>query len=209
MKELITPAVSERFWAKVLPDPDSDCLLWYGARIPSGYGIVTIANKQRYAHRVSFVMEYGDIDVGKYVLHRCDVRNCVNPQHLYQGTPQDNTNDMMARARHHTLRITQNVDPDVLRQVKEFYSTGDYSQRELADFFGIRAEVVQRVCVGIPARSHLRPRKLLAHEVLEIRRRYAMDNVSTYTLAKDFGVSQVAVWQIVTGNTYKHLLPLN
>lgn len=97
-------AIGQRFWSKVnkssIPD---ECWLWTAATIGGGYGqIMGVVNGKRrpvYAHRVSWEMAFGPIPADLYVLHRCDVPLCVNPDHLFLGTQGDNLADARAKGR--------------------------------------------------------------------------------------------------------------
>lgn len=82
---------------KSTPCPPSGCWLWEGGVNPSGYGVLGIVGRNQRAHRVSFEEFHGPIPDGMQVLHRCDVKSCVNPNHLYAGTSQDNANDRVKR----------------------------------------------------------------------------------------------------------------
>jgi hypothetical protein len=64
-----------------------------------GYGAIAVHGRMLKAHRVSWELAYGPIPAGLYVLHRCDVRDCVNPEHLFLGTHEDNQKDMRAKGR--------------------------------------------------------------------------------------------------------------
>jgi hypothetical protein len=68
----------------------------------NGYGrFGRPGNKHGYAHRVAWEFEHGPIPGGLQVNHRCDVRNCVRPDHLYVGTQFENVVDMIERSRGH------------------------------------------------------------------------------------------------------------
>ena len=85
------------------PEPNSGCWLWTGATTAAGYGVVSkgprAAQKTYLAHRVAFECSNGAIPDGLVICHRCDVPGCVNPDHLFMGTPRDNTRDMMSKGR--------------------------------------------------------------------------------------------------------------
>lgn len=77
---------------------EKDCWSWIGAT-SSGYGNMCFEKKVLKAHRISWMLYKGKIAPGMHVLHKCDVRICTNPEHLYLGTNQDNMNDKQARNR--------------------------------------------------------------------------------------------------------------
>lgn len=90
----------DRFKAKYTPEPMSGCWLWTGAVSGNGYGNFMLdGGEQVTAHRASYLLHCGPIDFGSYVLHRCDNKQCVNPEHLFLGTPKDNTQDMIRKNR--------------------------------------------------------------------------------------------------------------
>ena len=89
----------ERFFNKVEVDGESGCHVWTGARNVWGYGRVHWGGKMYSAHRVAWKFAHGAIPDGKFVLHRCDNRGCVNPDHLFLGTAKDNARDMVAKGR--------------------------------------------------------------------------------------------------------------
>jgi hypothetical protein len=75
------------------------CWLWDGDIKPTGYGQAAYQGKKVNAHRVSYMLFKGPIPDGMHVMHQCDVRNCVNPDHLSLGTHLDNMRDMVAKGR--------------------------------------------------------------------------------------------------------------
>ena len=87
------------FTSKVRIDEDSGCWLWTASVKNTGYGQFKFNGKPVGAHRVSFMLFCGDIPPGMLVCHHCDVRRCVNPEHLYLGTHSDNLRDAFDRTR--------------------------------------------------------------------------------------------------------------
>lgn len=75
------------------------CWLWNLCKDSIGYGLWKFNYKYWKAHRYSWTINKGPIPVGIKVCHKCDVRHCVNPEHLFLGTQQDNVNDMIAKGR--------------------------------------------------------------------------------------------------------------
>jgi hypothetical protein len=87
----------ERFFQKV--DKTESCWLWKGALNSRGYGSFGVNGKATSAHRYSYEIHIGEIPEGINVCHSCDVRNCVNPKHLWLGTHSDNMKDMVEKNR--------------------------------------------------------------------------------------------------------------
>lgn len=90
-----------RFDTKVLRT--DGCWLWTAGKSGNGYGAFKLKDgSQVPAHRMAWELARGPIPDGLYVLHRCDNRQCVRPEHLFLGSARDNALDMMAKGRHGT-----------------------------------------------------------------------------------------------------------
>ncbi len=91
----------QRFEAKFYVTPG--CWIWTASTTKGGYGKIGRGRQDEGtidAHRLAYELYVGPIPVGMVVRHKCDVKLCVNPDHLELGTHADNVNDTMSRGRH-------------------------------------------------------------------------------------------------------------
>jgi hypothetical protein len=119
-------AMSERFHQRYEFDALGGCWLWTGAMVHStGYGTIEQNGRTLGAHRVSYELHKGPIPKGLQVCHKCDVRACVNPDHLFLGTASDNAQDMHRKGRannpigdaHAKAKITERDIPKILARL--------------------------------------------------------------------------------------------
>lgn len=89
--------IKERFNAKI--KKTNGCWIWLAAT-RSGYGTMKINGKMINTHRLSYELYNGPIPKGLYVLHKCDNKKCVNPEHLFLGNQDINMKDMAKKDRH-------------------------------------------------------------------------------------------------------------
>ncbi len=150
---MIRPTTKEvaRFFDKVRIT--KHCWLWLAGVDKNGYGKVRFRDISTIrAHRFSYELFVGPIELGELILHRreCGNPSCVNPNHLYMGTNIDNMRDRDTwgnGARGERSGVSKLSDSDVLA-IRETYKTGDYSLRNIADMFGISKSQSWRLVTG-------------------------------------------------------------
>lgn len=140
--------MDERFWRKVRKT--RSCWVWIGARNDKSYGHLRVDGKDMYAHRWSWILANGAIPDGLLVLHKCDRRWCVKPDHLFLGTHKDNSADMWAKGRgvggsvrgenHHCAKLND----EMVRQIREAYEKGS-TQVDLSKRFNVAQTNISRI----------------------------------------------------------------
>lgn len=140
--------IFERFIRKV-NKTEKGCWLWNSAMTTRGYGqFYTYENgrdkpTRHQANRLAWELFRGPIPEGLFVCHTCDVRHCVNPEHLFLGTPKDNTQDMLKKSR--GVQCKPKLTLEQAEQIRQLYKTGEYSYLQLAKLFNVSVIPIQRV----------------------------------------------------------------
>jgi hypothetical protein len=122
-----------------------DCWVWTGSLSNKGYGQMHVSGKNLLAHRVSFELFHGPIPPGMWVLHRCDNRRCVNPDHLFLGDCALNMQDCAAKGRLHFQKASgrgeehtqAKLTVEQVADMRELYRSGRFTKKDLAVRFGI------------------------------------------------------------------------
>lgn len=181
-----------RFFASIRLDPESACILWCKSCNEKGYGQIREGrrgSRVRKATHVSWFLKYG-VWPADNLLHRCDNPPCVNPDHLLEGTLQDNVADCVAKGRHSTARLT------VLERSEVLAYSDVASIKEAAAAFGISPTYLAELRRG-------RPRKVKTGRRVEIGGRL----LTVEEIATEVGCTVATIYaRLKRGDTGDRLL---
>lgn len=139
----------DRFNAKC--QKTDGCWIWVGARKPSGYGNFYLNGRYLGSHQAAYLLHIGPIAGGLYVCHRCDNPSCVNPEHLFLGTPSENQADMAVKGRAVGIREGGERHPnskltkEAVALIREKRKEGALL-KELAAEFGVSESNISVIC---------------------------------------------------------------
>lgn len=149
-KTLRSKSVAQRFWEKVAK-VESGCWEWQDGKDENGYG--RFAGLERCAHRMAWVLINGSIPSGLYICHKCDNPSCVNPDHLFVGTPRDNTQDMLKKGRD-GIRGTRHgkakLTPEQVAEIFDaLYGDAEYVDTyQLGKKYGVSVSTIMSIATG-------------------------------------------------------------
>lgn len=144
--------IEQRFWPKVKKESEhswngTECWEWTGYVTQHGYGQITTGGDTGpliLVHRQSWILHFGDIPERMSVLHHCDNRKCVRPDHLFLGTYSDNMRDMIKKGRHPRYFMTM----DKARAIRARYAEGNITYKQLAKELGIHPSTIGNILSG-------------------------------------------------------------
>lgn len=153
------PAVT-RFWSQVKKQADG-CWLWTGQIRQDGYGQIALYEPGKRvrvgAHRFSYALHFGDVPPDLLVCHKCDVRRCVRPDHLFLGSAADNAADMVNKGRQatgdkhgsrtHPERLLGRSQKLSVADAKAIFVSGERTN-DLAERYGVNRHTISNIRRG-------------------------------------------------------------
>lgn len=145
-KGKMNESIISRFSRKIDRPDTRGCWNWKRAKNKKGYGVFRTADGTVLAHRLQWMMTNGRIPEGIKVLHTCDNPACVNPAHLFLGTDDDNSKDMIKKGRQRkgSSHGRCKLNEDQVRQIRFMHQNGA-RQKELVQKFGVAQQTISHV----------------------------------------------------------------
>jgi len=160
MEAKTVESVVNRLKQRGAANPETGCIEWTGTLHRDGYGKMTVRIAGRdatiNAHRLSYMVNVGEIPDGLMVCHTCDNRKCINPEHLFCGTAKDNAQDMIAKDRHWKgQRIApkgeasprSKLTAEAVNEIRDFPRCRGMLEH-LAKKFGVTPTAIRHVLIG-------------------------------------------------------------
>lgn len=206
---------------------DNGCWIWQKGLNSDGYGQISINAEKHRVHRMAYQEWVGEIPSGKEVCHKCDVRACCNPKHLFIATHKENVHDMIKKGRRASSSGERNGKSTLLeKEVFEVFDRVLWGETDefISDVFGVEAHVIQKIRSGVTwskTRENLPEYKkkalekfrkignssvkvFSAKDVLRVRR-LIKKGYSVAYIARMFGVGETTVRNVRDGKTYSHV----
>ncbi len=144
MKAILTiEEYKKNFLSKINKD-ENDCWIWNAALDKmTKYGINKDFKSRKClrSHRISYILHKGNIPKGMFVCHTCDVKLCINPDHLYLGTHKDNMRDQKERKRAHRPSSEDCVfgkfNKDIVLEIRDIYKQNKMTISQLSTKYNV------------------------------------------------------------------------
>lgn len=152
----LSKASRKRFFERIEKQTNG-CWIWTGAISDTGYGKACIGHQRTMnAHKLMYLLVKGPVEEGFYVCHTCDNRACVNPEHLFKGSPHDNIHDMITKGRakfpnprYGQLNPSSKLTWKEVRKIRKEYQPGVVTMKELGKKYGVTGTQIRHIVRNI------------------------------------------------------------
>ncbi len=141
----------EDVWKYIDKKSNIECWEWTRSLNTQGYGQMNVGGNPYLAHRIVYELTYNQIPYKLCVLHSCDNPKCCNPEHLFIGSRDDNNKDKKNKGRSYhpnhkgELNQTSKLTCKDIKEIRNLYSTGKYTQKELGNMFGVVRQNIGKI----------------------------------------------------------------
>jgi len=189
----LTERNKQNFYGRIKINPDTGCHEWI-ARKFAGYAVFWVGGRMRRGSRIAYFLATGVDPCGFCVCHKCDNPSCVNPEHLWLGTHQDNMADRQAKGRQASGdRTGSRMHPETVQRGDNHWS------RKFPEKVRARKRWTRRKPIEHYGRG------LKSVQVLEIIKLLADKSMKRIDIARKYGTSRQTISHIAIGKTWRSL----
>lgn len=131
------------------------CWIWKGFKDKYGYGVIKVKGKFYKAHRLSFMLFNGEIPEGLLICHKCNIRDCVNPEHIYAGTGSDNQKDAVKAGTSNFIKNKQTgsnnygakLNEEQVKEIKKLIKQ-EFRLSDIASLFKVTRRAIGHIKSG-------------------------------------------------------------
>ncbi len=211
-----------RFKEKVGKPDNNNCMNWLGSINSHGYGNTWYNGKVVGSHIVAYILAYGKIPKDKWVLHKCDNKRCVNKDHLFLGSRQDNINDMINKygsekiSNYGEKNGNSKLTEKDIDEIRNIYVTDKMSMDKIAENYNVSKTNISDIInnkiwkddsytsiVRNNAGENHPFAKLTQEKITEIRKLYNNGEYSQNKLAEMFNVHRWTIQHVINNRTWK------
>jgi hypothetical protein len=141
----LTQGLKQRFDIKWKLNEITGCWEWTAYRDKDGYGNIQVNKSPRQAHRISYILYVGGIPPNTLVCHSCDNPGCVNPDHLFLGTPKLNMEDKYNKNRQIHVRGEEVGNSKLSTEDVKHIRSSSFGNQQLAKYYGVTHSLISAI----------------------------------------------------------------
>lgn len=137
-------SIEQRLWSKVQKEGPNECWEWQAGKNKLGYGQIKIDYNTYPAHKIAYQLTFGPVPKNLFVCHECDNPGCCNPNHLFLGTPKQNTQDSIRKDRWVNPPLQNKLTKRKVAIIRALLKKGS-KETDIANLFNVCRKTINNI----------------------------------------------------------------